>query len=200
MQAYFKETLAFYEPGKEPISIIRGSIKMEIEIKAKLKHKEKVADKLKTLGAEEKKQKHQFDQYYNHPKKDIRETNEYIRLRYLYGENKGKFCYHVNAGDATQEYEVPIEDINAFKQILKLCGFSPLGLIDKKRRTFALDAFEITIDEVNGVGDFLEIETEGELNEVKIKKARCIKLLEKIGLSKQDICNLWLCDIATRKG
>ncbi|MEA3515363.1 MAG: class IV adenylate cyclase [Nanoarchaeota archaeon] len=172
---------------------------MEIEIKARLKDKKKVATKLKQLGAEEQKQKHQFDQYYNHPSKDIRETNEYIRLRYLHNKNKGKFCYHVNAGDATKEYEVPVEDINTFKQILKLCGFSPLGLIDKKRRTFDLDSFEITIDEVNGIGDFLEIEIDGEINEVKVKKARCLKLLEKIGLSKQDTCNIWLCDIATRK-
>jgi adenylate cyclase, class 2 len=172
---------------------------MEIEIKARLRDKEKIKSQLKILGATEKKKKHQLDRYYNHPTKDIRETNEYIRLRYLSNENEGIFCYHINLKGATEELEVAIKDIDKFKKILELSGYKKLGLIDKKRETFVLKDFEITLDEVKNVGNFIEIETEGNLNEVKEKKVKCIELLKRLELCEKDLCDIWLCDIATKK-
>ena len=174
---------------------------MEIEIKAKFDDKEKVKQTLKGLGAIEKKEKHQVDEYYNHPSRDTRETKEYLRLRHKPGENKGIFAYHVNIADGVnKEFEVEVDNLEIFKQILEGLNFPLLGTIDKKRETFELDNLSITIDEVKDVDNFIEVEADGEESEIEEKKQECIDMLEKIGIPKENICNkVWLCDIATGK-
>jgi len=174
---------------------------MEIEIKATFDDKEKLRKSLKSIGAKEEKIKHQIDEYYNHPSRDTRETKEYIRLRYKHGENNGIFAHHINISDGVnKEFEVPVDDIKTFKIMLKGLSFPLLGVIDKKRETFKFEEFIITIDEVKDIDNFVEIEVDGEESEIKEKKAKCIELLEKIGLSKDNLCNkIWLCDIATGK-
>jgi len=174
---------------------------MEIEIKAQFEDKEKLKENLRKIGAKEEKIKHQIDEYYNHPSRDTRKTNEYIRLRYKPGEIKGVFAHHVNIADGVnKEYEVEVADINVLKQILKNFGFPLLGVIDKKRETYKFNEFSITIDEVKDIGNFLEIEVDGEEHEIDAKKASCIEMLKKIGLTEKNLCkNIWLCDIATGK-
>ena len=174
---------------------------MEIEIKATFEDKEKVKKNLISLGAKEEKQKHQVDEYYNHPSRDTRKTKEYLRLRYKPEDTKGIFAYHVNIADGvTKEYEVPVENLPTFKDILKGLNFPLLGIIDKKRETYRLGEFTITLDEVKDIDNFLEIEVDGEESEIAVKKARCMAMLKKLGLSEKNLCqNVWLCDIATGK-
>jgi adenylate cyclase, class 2 len=174
---------------------------MEIEIKAQFEDKEKVKEALASLGAKEEKVKRQIDEYYSHPSRDTRKTNEYIRLRYKPGENKGVFAYHVNIADGVnKEYEVEVDNLETFKEILKNFGFPLLGVIDKRRETFKLDQFSITFDEVKDIGNFLEIEVDGEESEIEEKRAECIEMLKKLGLSEKNLAKkVWLCDIATGK-
>src|SRR3989338_2359897 len=101
---------------------------MEIEIKATFEDKEKLRNKLESLGAQVEKVKHQVDEYYNHPSRDTRKTKEYLRLRFKPGETKAVFAYHVNIADGvTKEYEVPIENLPTFKEILKGLNFPGLN-------------------------------------------------------------------------
>lgn len=172
---------------------------MEIEIKAKFDNKKIIESRLRELGAIEEKQKHQIDEYYNHPARDTRKTNEYIRLRYKPGAQEGIFAYHVNISDGVnKEHEVNVGDIAMFKQILAGFNFPLLGTIDKQRKVYSLDGLKITLDEVKDIGNFVEIEAEGNEAEIEQKKAECINMLKKIGLSKENLCKgIWLCDIAT---
>ena len=63
-----------------------------------------------------------------------------------------------------------------------------------------LEKLVYTCIKVKDIGNFLEIEIDGEESEIDEKKAQCIELLEKIGLSKDNLTNkIWLCDIATGK-
>jgi len=174
---------------------------MEIEIKATFDNKEKVRDKLNKLGAIEKKEKHQIDEYYNHPNRNTRETKEYLRLRHKEGENEGIFAYHINIADGVnKEFEVKVDNLKTFKQILEGLNFPLLGIIDKKRETFELEGLTITIDEVKDIDNFIEIEADGEESEIEQKKQECVEMLEKIGISRKNICKgVWLCDIATGK-
>lgn len=174
---------------------------MEIEIKATFEDKVKLKSALASLGAKAEKEKHQVDEYYNHPSRDTRKTKEYLRLRYKPGETKAVFAYHVNIADGvTKEYEVPIENLPVFKEILKGLNFPLLGVIDKKRETYKIGDFTITLDEVRDIDNFLEIEVEGEESQIAEKKAECVAMLKKLGLSEKNLCqNVWLCDIATGK-
>ena len=174
---------------------------MEIEIKATFDNKKDLIKSLKSIGAKQEKTKHQIDEYYNHPSRDTRETKEYIRLRYKPNEDNGIFAHHLNISDGVnKEFEVPIADVKTFKQILEGLNFPLLGTIDKKRETFKFEDFSITIDEVKDIGNFIEIELDGNESEIDSKKARCIEMLEKINIPKKNICKgVWLCDIATGK-
>ena len=174
---------------------------MEIEIKAICHDLGKVKEIILSLGAIEDKRKHQIDEYYNHPNKDLRKTNEYIRLRYISGGINCTFAYHINIDDGVnKEFEVNVDDLKVFKQILDNLGFKLLGVIDKKRETYKLDDFKITLDEVKNIGNFIEIEVEGDESEIAQKKNSCISMAEKLHIDKKDIChNIWLCDIATGK-
>ena len=174
---------------------------MEIEVKATFKDKEEIKKKLIELGATEEKKKHQIDEYYNHPSRDTRETKEYIRLRHKPDENKGTFAYHVNIADGVnKEYEVEVDNLKTFKEILNGFDFPLLGTINKKRETYKLGEFIITIDEVKEVGNYIEVEVDGEESEIDGKKQKCIEMLEKIGVPKENVCQgVWLCDIATGK-
>ena len=133
--------------------------------------------------------------------RDIRKTNEYIRLRYNPKEKQGIFAHHINIGDGVnKEFEVEVGDIKTFKQILHDFGFLLLGTIDKKREIFEIDEFVVTIDEVKDIGNFLEIEVDGEEYEIEEKRNECKNFLKKLGLSEENICkDIWLCDIATGK-
>ncbi|PIN89445.1 class IV adenylate cyclase [Candidatus Pacearchaeota archaeon CG10_big_fil_rev_8_21_14_0_10_34_76] len=172
---------------------------MEIEIKATFDDKEKLKERLKEIGAKEEKQKHQIDEYYNHPERDTRKTNEYIRLRYKPDENKGTFAYHINISDGVnKEFEVNVDNLEVFKQILQGLGFPLLGVIDKKRETYKFEEFTITLDDVKDIDNFLEIEVDGEESEIDEKKRQCMEMLKKLGLSEDNLCKgVWLCDIAT---
>ncbi|MFA7707835.1 MAG: class IV adenylate cyclase [Candidatus Pacearchaeota archaeon] len=172
---------------------------MEIEIKAKFKDKEKLKKRLRDLGAQEKGTKHQIDEYYNHPSIDTRETNEYIRLRYNDDFSGGVFAYHINIQDGVnKEYEVEISDIKIFKDILKGLKFPLLGVIDKKREKYILGDATITIDEVKNIDNFIEVEVDGEENEIDEKKKYCKEVLKKLNIPEENICKkIWLCDIAT---
>ena len=85
---------------------------------------------------------------------------------------KGVFAYHVNIADGVnKEFEVEVDNLETFKQILVGLNFPLLGTIDKKRETFELDNLSITIDEVKDVGNFIEVEADGEESEIEEKKA-----------------------------
>lgn len=172
---------------------------MEIEIKAICENKEEVKTKLKEIDAVEGKQKHQIDEYYNHPSRDTRQTKEYIRLRYKPDSQEGVFAYHLNISDGvTKEFEIKVDNVKTFKEILEKLGFPLLGVIDKQRETYTHNDFKITLDDVKDIGMFVEIETDGEESEIKEKKEQCAKLLEQLGISREKINNnIWLSDIAT---
>ena len=174
---------------------------MEIEVKATYNNKEKLRESLKKLGAKQEKTKHQIDEYYNHPSRDTRKTNEYIRLRYNTGENLGTFAHHINIADGVnKEFEVGIDNLEVFKKIINNFGFQLLGVIDKERETYKLEEFSITLDDVKDVDNFIEIEVDGEESEISEKKEKCLKILEKLGISRNKVTKgVWLCDIATGK-
>ena len=172
---------------------------MEIEIKAICENKKAVKTKLKEFGATKGKQKHQIDEYYNHPSRDTRKTKEYIRLRYNPDSEEGVFAYHLNISDGvTKEFEIKIDNVKTFKEILEKLGFPLLGVIDKQRETYNYNEFKVTLDDVKDIGMFVEIEADGDKTEIPEKKEQCAKLLEQLGISKDKINNnIWLSDIAT---
>jgi adenylate cyclase, class 2 len=173
---------------------------MEVEIKANCFEStfSKIRSKLLKMKAKKKNETKQIDQYYNLPHQDLKGTNKYIRLRKE--GKKAVFEYHINLGRGlTKEKKSSIGDVKSFETMLLEFGFRKLGKIEKIREVYTLNDFSIFLDKVIGVGVFISINIESDKKNWLEKKQECINLLQKLGLTKDNITNERLCEIATKK-
>jgi len=143
----------------------------EVELKFPLLDAEPVIHRLALLGAEQRAPLEQTDLYFNHPARDFEQTDEALRIRSL--GNRHLVTYKGPVVDSQtktrREIEVPLEGGDAAKQfaaILRLLGFRPVREICKRRVpyqcTWQTRRFEIALDEVVGLGRFVEIETQAD--------------------------------------
>ncbi len=56
------------------------------------------------------------------------------------------------------EYETPVEDLKTLEKILTTLDFRIITVVDKVRTTWKYKDYEIAIDAVNDLGNFVEIE------------------------------------------
>ena len=80
------------------------------------------------------------------------------------------------------EYETIISDAVAMKKILEALGFEIEIVVDKTRNSWLTEDIEISIDEVEGLGCFIELEAVSyvKTEELNVIEERFYKLLNKI--------------------
>lgn len=137
---------------------------LEIEIKAYCPHMKELRDRLLALGAERSGSAREEDVYYNHPSRDFGRSDEALRIRRT--EGKSILTYKgPRLGERSKtrhEQEVVVADGAAMEDILVRLGFMRVESVVKRREIFMLGSVEICIDNVEGLGDFVELETGGE--------------------------------------
>lgn len=102
----------------------------------------------------------QKDLYFNHPKKDFKETDEALRIRE--GGNKNYLTYKGPKFDSKSKTrnEIEIEVMNA-KQLSEMfdnLDFRKIAYVTKERRIYLLDEIYYYLDNVTSLGTFIEIE------------------------------------------
>ncbi len=165
---------------------------VEIEITVQIENSKPLTEFLEK-EAEFKKEKHQIDEYFSPAHRnfiEIRPVKEWLRLRdedgnyslnyknWHYDENNKNSCY-------CDEYETKVEKIDKVKKILEVLNFKSLVIVDKIRKTWVWKDYEIDVDTVKGLGDFVEIEYIGK-EEVEPKKTtdEMVDFLKKLGCEK----------------
>ena len=144
----------------------------------------------------------QRDVYYDAPHREFAETDEALRLRYEIGIRSGidsepvdepttKLTYKgplLDADSKTRtEHETVVEDGDAAEGVLAGLGFEPAATVRKRREFWTLDGFTVTLDVVEDVGEFVEIERELDENgEIDAARDRAIAVLDRIGLDADD--------------
>jgi adenylate cyclase class 2 len=135
----------------------------------------------------------QRDLYFAHPARDFAATDEALRLRVVGEENC--VTYKGPKLDATtktrREIEIPLAagSMNAagFCEILKLLGFKPVREVRKVRRaaclTYAGWPVDIALDEVDGLGRFVEIELTAETGSLEDARQVLEEIAEELGLT-----------------
>ena len=138
-----------------------------------------VAAKLADRGAAFGEPVAQADTYYAHPVRDFAATDEALRVRVVTGPDgvpRGRLTYKgpkLGGGAKTREEFEPAladgsEPVAALKTALDRLGFAEVLTVTKTRRAARLtvpDAdgrpreYEVTRDEVAGLGTYLEVET-----------------------------------------
>lgn len=166
----------------------------EIEIKLKIKDSTKL---LNWLGTNAKliDTADQSDYYFDPPHKSYlyidrrgrKTAKEYIRVRIE--NNKGYFCYKFIDKDLALTEHVPIEEIetavNNPGKIIKIlikAGFINFMTIKKRRTSYRFHQFQIDLDRVEELGDFMEIEYKGSAKNYKTGYLKINSLVKKIGI------------------
>ncbi|MBI5906637.1 class IV adenylate cyclase [Candidatus Saccharibacteria bacterium] len=140
---------------------------IEIEIQVAVEH---IKPLLNFLEAKAKftGEKHQVDEYFSLTSPsflDVRPVIEWLRLRNEGGKASVnyKHWHHDGPGNAAycDEYESGVDDPRAIRQIFASLNFKQIVVVDKLRRTWHYQDYEIAVDRVKNLGDFVEIEHKG---------------------------------------
>lgn len=162
----------------------------EIEVKAKLQDRERVIEALKKRGCAFTPEVVQHDVIYTQNAGSLekfRNNTVYLRIRV---KNDGTilFTSKTNKGDelACQEHETEIASKEEMEQALFCMGYQKAVEVKKKRITTQHDGCEICIDDVEGLGQFIEMEKmSAEGNEDAVQE-ELFTFFESLGVSRDD--------------
>ena len=161
----------------------------EVELKLRADH-DTVRERLAATGADPRGTVEQEDVYYQHPTRDFGETDEALRLRRETDDDgsttvvtyKGPL---VEAASKTRrEYETGVADGETMARALEALGFERFETVRKRRERFDHGDYTVTLDAVEGVGDYVEVETEAEA--VESAREGAVELLVELGLDPDD--------------
>ncbi len=131
---------------------------LEVEVKAKINDLEKFEKRLNEINAKFLKKEIQEDIYFNHPCRDFAKTDEALRIRKTGNETfltyKGK---RLDAETKTRE-EIEIKCGEEISEILNRLGFVAVANVKKVRREYLFEILHICVDDVEHLGNFVEIE------------------------------------------
>lgn len=133
----------------------------EVELKFKLDDKKKLLEKLSDLGVDLSIPKKQHDWIYMRNGKlfsDLEVGEAVIRIRKEGDDTTTTIKKYVNGIKDRQEVECGISDASLFAEYLQMLGFKLLVEVEKERVIGHYHGANITVDSVNGLGDFSEIE------------------------------------------
>lgn len=143
-----------------------SSFPMEIEGKYRVGDEERLRSRLREAHAVSQGFESHCDTYLRHPSRDFRVTDEALRLRNLNGNvfitYKGPRLE--GALKMRPELEVPLaqETFEPWLRIWKSLGFEVVATVKKTRESFRVIALHspvtVTIDRVEGIGTFAEVE------------------------------------------
>lgn len=102
------------------------------------------------------------DTYFAHPQRDFATTDEALRLRDRDGELELTYKGPREDAAAKVRKELNVAVDGPIAPLLEALGFVPVAQVVKHRRTWHMDGCVVTLDEVERVGTYLEIEATGD--------------------------------------
>jgi adenylate cyclase, class 2 len=162
----------------------------EIEIKARVKDKQKLLDKIKQLGITLGEPKTHHDVVFCKPgQKDYEKGSLWLRIR---TENGSKVIWTIKGDTGRKldsiEHEVEVSDGEELEKMLRLLGNELYSDLTKTRQKAKYGEFEICLDDVDGLGTYIEVEKLFEDHGVDYETAKeeIWGLLTKLGVSRED--------------
>lgn len=140
----------------------------EVEQKHRVTDMRALLERLAERGVEIGPAVEQADRYFAHPCRDFARTDEALRIRTVDSESFVTFKGpKIDTTTKTRhELELPLEASDTggekFAELLQALGFKPALVVRKHRRKFHIASggreVEGVIDEVDGIGTFVELE------------------------------------------
>ena len=134
---------------------------IEVESKYRSPGNDKVEKALVRLGAKKIAEEAMEDVYFSHPSRDFGKTDEALRLRKR--ADGVELSYKgprmkMERVKAREEINLKIDDALMAQRIIERLGFTEVCTVKKNRRSYDLDKIRVDVDEVDGLGEFVELE------------------------------------------
>jgi adenylate cyclase class 2 len=167
---------------------------LEVELKVKIPSLDPVREQLVRKNAGSAGKVHEHDIYYNAPHRDFGQTDEAVRVRYTddhavvtyKGPKIKKFGLK-----AREELNFAVESGEIFETMLDRLGFRKTREVNKWRETFKLGNASVSLDTVEGLGTFAEIEVIAE-DEGDNPTSAIEKIAKEIGVTGEPILESYL--------
>jgi len=162
---------------------------IEVEIKVKVENFAEVKEKVSKTGKLVKAIK-QIDDYYVPSHRNFfakKPPTEWLRIR----TNPDKVVFEYDKSinmrpdgdyDYAEEYETEILQKEEMQKILGFLDFKKIVTVEKNREYWQCGGIEVALDDVKGLGTFIEAEAKGDFKDDKEAKIACIKFLEDLGI------------------
>jgi adenylate cyclase class 2 len=167
---------------------------LEVELKVKIPSLDPAREQLVRRNAQSCGKVHEHDVYYNAPHRDFSITDEAVRVRYT-GDHavvtyKGPKIKKFGL-KAREELNFAVESGKTFETMLDRLGFTKTLEVNKWRETFRLGTASVSLDTVDGLGTFAEIEVIVE-NESDNPTGQIGKIAKEIGVDGEPILASYL--------
>ena len=167
---------------------------LEIELKVKIPALDPVRTKLTEHKAQFCGRVHEHDIYYNAPHRDFGLTDEAVRVRYT--DRHAVVTYkgakiRSSGLKAREELNTAVESGEVFEAILHRLGFKKTAEVNKWRENYRLGRAAISLDSVDELGTFAEIEIVVE-NDDPAVSGQIETLAKEIGVTGEPILASYL--------
>ena len=152
---------------------------IEVEIKVKIDNFEEIKEKVSKIGKLVK-SINQIDDYYVPCHRDFfakkPHPTEWLRIR----TNPDKIIFEYDRSinkkedgeqDCAEEYETEISNVEELKKILEFLDFKKVVTIEKQREYWMCGDIEVALDNIKGLGYFIEAEAKEDFQDaIEAKK------------------------------
>jgi len=151
-------------------------IEILIEVKSSKEEAVKALEKFTSHGI-----KKTLDIYFSDPlRKDLQPDKEnklYRAFRLRQKDGKNSIAYKVDHFDETtwshsDEFETEVEDFETMLHIIKNLGLEELVRVDNEKHTYTTPEYEIVLEDVKGLGLFMEVEKLEEVPDEKVAETK----------------------------
>jgi adenylate cyclase class 2 len=153
---------------------------IEVEVKVPCYDLDELEKRLMKRGARAIDEVTQEDFYLAHPCRDFGKSDEALRIRRSGKEWRLTYKGPKLDGETKTREELEISVDPKVRGILEKVGFEEIMTIRKSRRVLMLDEIEVSLDRVEGLGDFVELEYKGE--SVEAGRRMIFQTMERLGL------------------
>lgn len=166
-------------------------MRKEIEVKAKVRDPQKLFDNLKALKITLSEKITQDDETFVDDNfgdySTLQSGKNVLRIR----KNNERYIFTLKQPQKNEldciEKETDITDPEEFRDALLLMGYRPVVKINKVRRKAKYKDYELCVDEVEGLGTYIEVEKiTDENDDSEAVQRELFQFLESLGIDKTD--------------
>jgi len=158
----------------------------EIEAKLKVQSHEQIRERLNELGALFIDEQYQSDFYFDKPDGTLTKTDRCLRIRHSQSGRTKKIILTYKGRKQKDDFkkrtqfETKLGDSEPIEKIFNEIGYSKKLLVEKKRQSWLLNKCEVALDQVPGLGKFVEIEGPDSQKIHSVKKRLGLEKLKNI--------------------